>query len=134
MAFRSVTVGAGRDSKPPGILPAPEPEDELPPGGDETTDARYMAWLDPFVADANLRHLDVCFPARPKKYLFNVFRITGHLFKWLVGWEFPEGTGPTYKHRQRFVAIQYFLRPNQIEDEAKRYVAGIIEAEAKKRK
>jgi hypothetical protein len=100
----------------------------LPPGGDPAGDAAFLDWARAFCNEANRRWLDRRtgwgrdLPAKFRE-LVNPWRLQNHLFKWIVGWEFPSGTGPNQRHRTRFVAIQFVLRREVIEAEAARYVA-----------
>jgi hypothetical protein len=98
----------------------------MPPSGEPWDDRRFDSWADDFVRTWNVRILDGLpsdkWPARePLTY----FRLTGHLYKFLVGWQFPDGTGPNYSHRKRFVAIQYKLRPAEVVAEAESYARSI---------
>lgn len=102
------------------------PRSDLPPGGSPGGDRTYETWLVKFVATANLSWLDLHFPIVPDRDLLTVYQLSNHLYKWLIGWSFPDGTGPNYSHRLRFVAVQWLLRPGEVEAEAKRYVAELI--------
>lgn len=110
-----------------GSLPAPARSD-LPPGGDPRCDLAYETWLKSFVAIANLHWCDRFWHALPEREILKTYQLTGHLYKWLIGCEFPPGHGPNYLHRLRFVAIQFRLRPQEIRREAERYLAGLVES------
>ncbi len=108
---------------------APEfDKSDLPPGGNPRDDAAYLDWANYFCARVNARWLDVHSGwgrELPRKgELVNRWQLTEHLYKTLIGWKFPDGTGPSRAHRIRFVAVQYKLRPMEVRSEARRYVVG----------
>lgn len=102
---------------------------QLPPGGDPRCDLVYETWLKSFVALANRDWCDRFWPSLPDHEILTTYQLTGHLHKWLLGCVYPPGHGPTYLHRLRFVAIQFRLRPQEIQREAQCYLAGLIDSE-----
>jgi hypothetical protein len=99
----------------------------LPPGGSPAIDLAYEKWLQDFVATANLRWCDKHWPDVPDREILKTYQLTGHLYKNLIGCEFPPGHGPNYLHRLRFVAVQFKLRPEDIHREANRYLVELVE-------
>lgn len=109
------------------------PEDirsDLPPGGSPAVDRAYSEWVAGFLDVVHPRVLDrltgphgeILATATQVERAVNSFSITQHVFKWLIGWKFPDGTGPNYQHRLRFVSVQFKLRPGAIEAEAEAYI------------
>lgn len=86
----------------------------------ETTDAAIRAWMDSRSGWG--RELP-----RVGRNPVNMWQLNGHLFKWLLGWEFPSGAGPTNNHRIRFLAVQLKFRRLEMELEAGRYLAEKID-------
>jgi hypothetical protein len=117
------------------VFPDLDQRSSLPPGGDPRLDKAYSDWLRDWLDTAEPRALDaltgpdgeVCPGAAKLSARLNPFRVTGHLAKWLIGWEFPSGTGPTFCHRQRFVAVQFHLRRAALVAEADAYLGRIID-------
>lgn len=110
-------------TKDPSVADSP-----LPPGGDPATDAAFLDWARSFCDQANRRWLDRWTGwgrSLPPKFreLIIPWRLQNHLYKWILGWEFPSKTGPDLKHKTRFVAVQFSYRRPEIEAEAVRYVA-----------
>jgi hypothetical protein len=100
----------------------------LPPGGSPRTDAEYERWLKAFVEQANDRHVDRNISPTGEilvgKELVRTYQVTAHLFKYLNGFaKYPPGSGPTYFHRLRFVAVQFQFRREELVAEAERYEA-----------
>lgn len=100
----------------------------LPPGGSPEIDAAYEKWLQDFVLTANQRWCDRYWPDVPRSEILKTYQLSHHLYSWLIGAKFPEGHGPNYMHRLRFVAVQFKLRPDEIRHEASRYLVELIEA------
>jgi hypothetical protein len=103
----------------------PRTRSELPPGGGPAQDKAFLAWLNETCETANREHLDACFRDLPDAELVTTWQLTGHLYKWLIGCTFPEGHGPTWNHRIRFVAVQFDLRRTAIEAETHTYLRGL---------
>jgi hypothetical protein len=111
--------------------PAPwGPSPAIPPPSSPAsrTDAEYERWLVAFVEQANDRHVDRNVSPTGEilvgKELVRTYQLTAHLFKFLNGWAaYPPGTGPTFLHRLRFVAVQFQFRRDELVAEAERYEA-----------
>lgn len=100
----------------------------LPPGGRPSWDLEYEWWLQEFLDEWSPRVLDQLTDEsgdipRGADRIVNKFSISGHLFKWILGWEFPSGTGPTFNHRLRFLSVQFRYRRAELVAEAERYAA-----------
>jgi hypothetical protein len=99
----------------------------LPPGGSPLWDRTYERWVVEFIAEVSPEVLDrLTGPdgevhGQPDRVI-NPFKLTHHLFKWVIGWAFPSGTGPNFSHRLRFLSIQFHYRRAEFEAEAQRYV------------
>lgn len=100
----------------------------LPPGGSPMTDQDFMAWLERTCERANRRYLD-SFPhgTLPDRELASPWQLLNHLYKWVIGWPFPSGTGPTRAHRIRFLGSYYSVRPTLFRVEAARYLDGLAQ-------
>jgi hypothetical protein len=117
-----------RPSSPPGEEDLPRQKSTLPPGGTGWDDSKFYEWACVFAREHNARMLDRLPPGRwPRSDPFTHYRLVGHLYKFLIGWEFPSGTGPTYSHRLRFCATQFALRRDLIVAEALRYADEVRE-------
>lgn len=95
----------------------------LPPGGNPLIDRDFMAWIDRTCERANQRWLDSfrngVFPDHD---LIPTWQLINHLYKWVIGWPFPDGEGPSRAHRIRFLASYYSVRPTMFRVEAARYI------------
>lgn len=116
-------------------FPDLEQRSTLPPGGDPRIDKAYSDWLRDFLDVAGPAVLDrltgpdgeIAPGASKVRQRINSFSVTGHLFKWTLGWEFPSGTGPNFSHRLRFVAVQFHLRRPALVAEAEAYIDRITD-------
>jgi hypothetical protein len=94
----------------------------MPPGGHPDDDAALLEWAASYAQQVNTRWLDRSYPDLPDRELVASWQVVFHLYKHLVGWEWPDGTGPSRAHRIRFVAIQFRLRRSELVSEASNYV------------
>lgn len=101
-----------------GLIPA---RSVLPPGGGPRDDEALLGWASAFADRINARWLDLHYPGLPDRELIASWQVIYHLHKHLIGWAWPDGTGPNRAHRIRFVAIQFRLRRAELVDEARRY-------------
>jgi hypothetical protein len=111
----------------PDLTPA-DIRSALPPGGSPAADQEYLSWVAGFIEEVAPAVLDRLTDdatgevlGRPDRVI-NTFKLTQHLFKWILGWEFPSGTGPSFSHRLRFVSVQFKLRGPALMAEADAYV------------
>jgi hypothetical protein len=101
---------------------------DLPPGGSPALDAAFLDWSRSTTEAAVLAWLD----ARTgwgrglpggTRHPVNMWQLNNHLLKFLIGWDFPSGTGPSINHRVRFLSVQFHHRRAEVEAEAHRYLA-----------
>jgi hypothetical protein len=94
----------------------------LPGGGGPATDALFLSWLEPFVAEGNARILDRYPPGSlPNADPLPIWRLVNHLLKTFhrgpIDWKHFN-----HRHRIRALAVLYADRPGPIEAEAANYV------------
>lgn len=100
----------------------------MPPGGGPAEDAALLDWAAEYASAVNTRWLDLHFPGDlPSRELMPSWQLIYHLYKVLVGWEWPGGTGPSRAHRIRFVAIQFRHRRGEITNLARTYARDLYE-------
>jgi hypothetical protein len=107
--------------------PSPGQRSMLPLGGCRQWDDEYERWRDRFVDAANQTWLDSHRRGElPAKELLRTYGLTGHLAKILIGWEFAEGTGPTWSHKLRYVANEFHYRRPELVQAAEDYVSDLM--------
>jgi hypothetical protein len=116
----------------PSEFTAHQQRSDLPPGGSPADDAAYLDWARN-VTDAAVRAWMDSRSGwgrelpRVGRNPVNMWQLSTHLFKWLIGWNFPSGEGPTNNHRVRMLAVQLKYRRLEMELEAARYLAEKID-------
>jgi hypothetical protein len=111
------------NSIPPGSV--------MPPGGHPRDDAALWEWAGAYATSVNTRWLDL-HTGRPGielpgRELMTSWQLIFHLYRVLVGWDWPDGTGPSRAHRIRFVAIQLRLRRDEVVGLARQYARDLYE-------
>lgn len=107
------------------LIPTMAPESDrsaLPPGGSPPGDKAFLSWLGTKLTEARSKWLDHHAPNYPPHELVENHEVINHLFRWLVGLPPSREGWITWNHKVRFVAIQWSLRPKQIEAETDRYL------------
>jgi hypothetical protein len=96
---------------------------ELPPGGSPAGDKAFLSDIERITTEEHEHWCEGGFPhTLPDCRDVPWWQVMSHLHKWCIGWSWPDGEGPSRAHRIRFVAIQWAMRPQDMETEARRYI------------
>lgn len=109
------------------LVPTMAPEVDrsaLPPGGSPATDKAFLTWLSRHLTKARTAWLDQHAPDYPPRELVEDREVLDHLFRWLIGLPPTREGWITWNHKVRFVAVQWSLRPDQIEAATDHYLDG----------
>jgi len=95
----------------------------LPPGGSPAIDRAFGDRLTLICDQANDVWIARVMPGEmPTAGYAEPWRVMRHLYRWLIGWDWPESLGPVHSHRIRFVAVQWYWRAAELEEEIDRFI------------